>query len=71
MAVSRYLYRVQYTLPDGATPIAGESITYEPVSVRALTEAAALADVEEATDRYRIAAGATRTITLVGTAADL
>lgn len=71
MAVSRYLYRVQYTLPDGATPIAGTSIAYEPVCVRALTEAAALADVEAATARYVAAVGGTRTITLVSTTADV
>ena len=70
MAVSRYLYRVQYTLPDGATPIAGESIAYEPVCVRAETAAAALEEVTALT-RYMVAAGATRTITLVLTTADV
>ena len=69
--MTRYLYRVQYTLPDGAVPIEGESMAYEPVCVLAETEAAALTEVEGATDRYRVAAGATRTITLVGTVADL
>ncbi len=71
MAVLRYLFRVMYTLPDGAAPIDGVSTVYEPVSVRAETEAAALAEVEGATERYRAAVNATRTITLVGTAADV
>lgn len=69
--MNRYLYRVQYTLPDGTTPTVGETIAYEPVCVRALTEAAALVEVEEATARYLAAVvGATRTITLVTTTAD-
>ena len=56
----RYLFRVQYTLTDG-------SITYEPVCVDAATEAAARTDVDAATERYRIAVGATKTLTLVTT----
>ena len=71
MAVLRYLFRVMYTLPDGAAPIAGTSTAYEAVSVRAETEAAALAEVETATERYRAAVNATRAITLIGTAADV
>jgi len=69
--VNRYLYRVTYTLPDGTTPIAGASVAYEPVCVRAETEALALTEVEGATARYMTAVGATRTITLTGVAADL
>jgi hypothetical protein len=67
----RYLFRVQYDYADGVTPIAGVTSSYEPVSVRAATPADALADVEAATDRYRLAANVTRTITLIGTAADI
>jgi spore coat polysaccharide biosynthesis predicted glycosyltransferase SpsG len=69
--VNRYLYRVTYTLPDGSTPIAGESTVYEPVCVRAATEADALAEVTTATTRYLEASGATRTMTLVLTTADV
>ena len=69
--MNRYLYRAQYTLPDGAVPIAGTSVAYEPVSVRAVDQAAALVDVTAATTRYMDAVGATRTITFIGTAADL
>lgn len=68
---NRYLFRVTYTLPDGMAAVPGASTVYEPVSVRAETEAAALTDVTTATTRYLTAVGATRTITLVGTAADL
>jgi hypothetical protein len=69
--MNRYLFRVTYTLPDGAAAVPGVSTVYEPVSVRAVDEAAALADVTTNTTRYLEASGATRTITLVGTAADL
>ena len=64
MAVQRYLFRVAYTDADG-------QVAYEPVSVRAETEAAALTEVESATSRYMTAVGATRAITLIGTAADV
>lgn len=63
MAVQRYLWRVQYTYPDA-------TVAHEPVCVRADTEAAARADVETATDRHRLATGATRVVTLTGVAAD-
>jgi hypothetical protein len=69
--VNRYLYRVTYTLPDGAAAVPGASTVYEPVCVRALTEADALAEVTTATSRYMTAAGATRTMTLVLTTADV
>jgi hypothetical protein len=68
--MNRYLFRVQYDYADGMTPIAGVTSSYEPVCIRADTEAVALAEVTTLT-RYQIAAGVTRTITLVGTAADL
>jgi hypothetical protein len=57
--VQRFLYRVQYTYPDGTS-------SYEPICVRAADddEASALAEVEAATVRYMTAVGATRTITL-------
>ena len=71
MAVLRYLFRVMYTWPDGAAPIDGVSTVYEPVSVRAETEAAALAEVETATARYMAAVTAPRVITLIGSAADV
>ena len=69
--MNRYLYRVQYALPDGTTPIAGISLAYEPVCIRADTEATALIEVTAATLRYTDAIGATRTITLVTTTADV
>jgi hypothetical protein len=64
--VKRYLFRVQYTFADGFS-------TYEPVCVRAgdTDEAGARAEVDAATERYRIAAGATKTLTLVATTADV
>jgi len=69
--VNRYLYRVQYDYADGMTPIAGVTSSYEPVSVRAADQAAALAEVTTATARYMRAAGVTRTITFIGQAADV
>ena len=69
--MQRFLFRVAYTLPDGTTPIAGASVAYEPVCVRAETEALALSDVQTATARYVAAVGGTRTITLVLTTADV
>ena len=65
--MERFLFRVQYDYEDGMTPIAGVTSSYEPVCVRAADgdEAAALAEVEDATARYVAAAGVTRTITLV------
>jgi hypothetical protein len=56
----RYLFRVQYTLTDG-------SVTYEPVCVVAATEADARTEVDDATERYRIAVSATKVITLTST----
>jgi hypothetical protein len=58
MPTERYLYRVQYTLPDG-------SLTYEPVCVRAESETAARTEVTEATARYAAAARASREFDLV------
>lgn len=62
--MNRYLYRVQYTHED-------DSIAYEPVCVRAASEAEAQADVEAGTARYRDAVKATRTLTLVLVTADV
>jgi hypothetical protein len=62
--MQRYLYRAQYTYDDGTS-------SYEPVCVRAATEAAALIEVTAATARYPTAIGATRTITLTLVTADV
>lgn len=70
--MNRYLFRVRYTnVADPDDPFAIDQVSYEPVCVRALTEAAALAEVETATERYRDAIGATRVITLTLTTADV
>jgi hypothetical protein len=69
--MQRFLFRVQYALPDGTTPIAGITYAYEAVCIRAETEALALAEAITATTRYMTAVGVTRTITLIGTAADV
>lgn len=63
--MERFLFRVQYTYPDGTS-------SYEAVCVRAADgdDAAALAEVTAATSRYMRASGATRTITLTLTTAD-
>jgi hypothetical protein len=66
--MQRFLFRVQYTWTDEADEA---QTTYEPVCVRADTEAEALADVTTATTRYTTAVGATRTITLTLTTADV
>lgn len=58
--MNRYLFRVQYTLPD-------ESIAYESVVVIAASETAARTDVEDATERYMQASGSTRMLTLLST----
>jgi hypothetical protein len=67
----RYLFRVQYTIGAGPDAVgvdgAKDSVTYEPVAVDAATEAAARTAVEAATDRYKAAVNATRTLTLVTT----
>lgn len=64
--MQRYLFRVQYTHPDG-------SVAYESVCVRAADgdEAGARAEVEDATTRYMAAAHATRTLTVVLVTADV
>jgi hypothetical protein len=54
----RYLFRVQYLYADGTH-------SYEPVCVDAATEQVARDDVEAATERYRVAAGATTILTRV------
>ena len=69
--MQRYLYRVRYDYADGTTPIAGVTSSYEPVCIRAATEAAALTEVTAATARYPTAIGATRTITLTLVTADV
>ena len=69
--MNRYLYRAQYSYPDGMTPITGVTVAYEPLCVRAATEALALAEVTAATLRYPAAVGITRTLTLVLTTADV
>lgn len=61
--MERFLFRVTYTDADGLT-------AYEPVCVRAETEAEALDEVEAATARYKTAVGSTRTVTLTLTTAD-
>lgn len=58
--MSRYLYRVTYTLADG-------SVTYEPMAVETATEAEAEAEVDASTQRYPAAVGATKTLTLIST----
>jgi hypothetical protein len=55
--MNRYLFRVQYTLTD--------HVTYERHCIRAETEAAARAEVDEATQRYTTAVGATKSIALL------
>jgi len=64
--VQRFLYRVQYTYPDG-------TVSYESVCVRAADgdTTAALTDAETGTDRYRVAVNATRTMTLLVVTADV
>jgi hypothetical protein len=69
--MNRYLYRARYDLPDGRAPIAGVTSSYEPICVRAATEAEALTEVTSATARYPTAVGATVTLTLVLTTADV
>jgi len=63
--VQRFLFRVQYTYPDGTS-------SYEAVCVRAADddEPSARAEVVAATTRYLRAAGATRTVTLALVTAD-
>lgn len=63
--MARYLFRVQYIYSDNTDV---KFPVYESVCVEAATEAAALADVEAATQRYPAAVGATKEITLVLTA---
>ena len=58
--MARYIYRAQYTYKDG-------SVSYERVVVEAASEAAALADVDAATDRYPKLIGATKTLVLLQT----
>lgn len=62
--MNRYLYRAQYTYSD-------DTVSYEPVCVRAETEAAALEEVTDATSRYPAAVSATVDLTLVLTTADV
>ena len=69
--MQRYLFRVAYTYADGATPIAGITVAYEPTCVRAEDEASARAAVLAATTRYLTAVGATKTVTLILTTADV
>jgi hypothetical protein len=63
--VERFLFRVQYTFADG-------TVSYESVCVRAADddESAARAEVDTATERYRKAMGATKTLTLLLVTAD-
>jgi len=67
----RYLFRVAYTIGAGVDAVGVDgaigSVTYEPVCVDAATEAEARTAVEAATDRYKAAVSATRTLTLVST----
>jgi len=68
--MERFLFRVLYTWTDAADET---QTTYESVCVRAADddEAAALAEVEDATARYLAAVSGTRTITLVTVTADV
>lgn len=61
--MERYLFRVQYDYPDGTQ-------SYESVCVSSESEADAIEQVEDATDRWRLASRATRTLTLVLETAD-
>lgn len=56
-----YQFRVTYSFPDADTPYS----TYEPVCVRATTQADAETEVDEATTRYEEASGATKTVELL------
>jgi hypothetical protein len=56
----RYLFRVRYDFADG-------TYTYEPVCVDAATETDAETEVDTATERFRAASNATKTLTLVST----
>ena len=58
--MTRYLFRVQYTKPDG-------SVTYEPVCIRAETEAVARVELDDATERYAKFVNASRTYTISST----
>jgi hypothetical protein len=49
---------VQYTKPDGV-------VTWEPMCIRAETEAAATVEATAASDRYTAAVRATRELTVV------
>lgn len=66
--MNRYLYRATYTI---AIEDEDDSVSYEPICVRAVDEASALAEVDAATDRYPDAVGATKTLTLVLVTADV
>lgn len=66
--MNRYLYRVQYTLTSRVT--GNSHSTDEKHCIRAETEAAALAEVDEATERYTAAVGASKSITLLDTVAE-
>lgn len=58
--MERFLYRVQYTYPDGTS-------SYESVCVRADDDdqVSARAEVDEATQRYARSTKATKTLTLL------
>ena len=64
--MERFLFRVRYEFADG-------TVTYEPVCVRAADddESAARTEVLNATQRYAIAVGASRTLTLVTVTPDV
>jgi hypothetical protein len=62
--VQRYLFRVTYTYPDA-------TVSHESVCVRADNETDARTEVDEATERYRVAAGVTKALTLVLVTADV
>jgi hypothetical protein len=62
--VNRYLYRVTYTLED-------DSVCYEPICVRAASEADALTEVDTASTRFPDAVHATKTLTLIAVTADV
>jgi hypothetical protein len=70
--MQRFLFRVQYTRaadPDDAFDHG--DVQYEPICIRGETAAAALAEADAATERYPLAVGMTKTITLTLTTADV
>ena len=55
--VDRYLFRVRYDYPDA-------TVSYEPICIRAESEAAARTEADAATERYPSLLKATKVLTL-------